>query len=980
MAAAKSWSPSQEALSQTVNLLCVLRDPTNPQYLEAQRHLEAHEGDAQFLLSLAYVLARTTRDQVSDDVRQLGGLLLKNYVLRHAEAFVRGAGDLGAASDGAGSGGAEVRDYVKLHALIAARDGNQSVRNTAGILITTLATYTLRAGLPLGTAWPELFPALVEMLRGEQLPAIEGAFSSLTKILEDCGHDMRADPSGYGPQALNQLVPIFPSFFGAEAPGIRAAAVRAMNLLVPLKPTQLIVNMDAFIQALATLKDDPSPGVRQGVCQALVALFKDGTDHLVSRLSEIMDFMLVKTQDHNENVAREACEFWSVFCDYYPSESQRRVSEALRRFLPRLVPVLLAGMVFSQEDRDAMEAEKADMLDSVPDRAEDLKPIRYQSRGGRGGGAGQGEGGVEDEDDEEDGEEDEGGMGSSGDEVEQWNLRRCSAATLDTIAEFYGPNVLLPILLPQLYAKLQQGSVWEREACILALGAVASCIDGMAEQLPQLFPFLLQQLDDKASMTTNPQLGCTVAWTLSRYSGWVLEQENDAAYLAPLVERLLGAMLYHHKKVQQAACSALATLEENAGLRFLPYLPHLLTFITQAFGRYQTRSLIVLLDTLGTLADAVKEGLADPKYTALFMPPLWAKWRALVDSDRVLLYLMECLTSLTTALGPAFQPWAAEAYARCLGLLRHMLAAEQMGQAPEKDFAVCALDLLTGMTESLGASFESLMPGSDLVLLLYGCMHDTSEEVRQSAFALLGDLAKACHVHLVPVLPTYLPVLIENLDPRAVSVCNNASWALGELTVRLGAEHMSPYIPAVMARLVPMARQRQEMNPYLAENTAITIGRLTKVCPAAVVATPGVGPEFVHAWCLSLQDVKHRGEKEHAFEGLCLLLQQNPSVLLPTAARASAPSPPPGSSSSCTSASSSSSSPNTFEAFAWAVASWYDNVQMQPDVPEALQHMFRVIFNYVRETVNSLPSRNWNEYLSSLDPQLVDYLVRFYDL
>ena len=952
-------------------------------YLEAQRHLEAHQGDAQFLLSLAYVLARTTREQVPDDVRQLAGLLLKNYVLRHADAFVRGTGDLGAGGAGAGGGAAEVRDYVKLQALVAARDGNQSVRNTAGILITTLATHALRAGLPLGTAWPELFPALVEMLGGGQLPAIEGAFSSLTKILEDCGQDMRADLSGYGPQALNQLVPIFPSFFGAEAPGIRAAAVRAMNLLVPLKPTQLTVNMDAFIQALATLKDDPSPGVRQGVCQTLVALFKDGTDHLLSRLPEVMDFMLAKTQDHDENVAREACEFWSVFCDYYPNESQRRVPEALRGFLPRLVPVLLAGMVFSQADREAMEADKANMLDSVPDRAEDLKPMHYQSRGGRGGSAGEGEGGGEEEEEEEDdGEGCEDGMGGSGDEVEQWNLRRCSAATLDTIAEFFGPDVLLPILLPQLYAKLQQGSVWEREACILALGAVASCMEGMAEQLPQLFPFLLQQLDDKAGMATNPQLGCTVAWTLSRYGGWVLEQENDAAYLAPLVERLLGAMLDHHKKVQQAACSALATLEEDAGLRLLPYLPHLLTFMTQALGRYQTRSLIVLLDTLGTLADAVKEELAEPKCTALFMPPLWAKWRALADSDRVLLYLMECLTSLSTALGLAFQPWAPEAYARCLGLLRHTLAAEQAGQAPEKDFAVCALDLLTGMTEGLGASFESLLPGSDLLGLLFGCMHDTSEEIRQSAFALLGDLAKACHVHLVPVLPTYLPVLVESLDPRAVSVCNNASWALGELTVRLGPEHMSPYVPAVMARLVPMARQRQEMHPHLAENTAITIGRLAKVCPAAVVAAPGVGPEFVHAWCLSLQDVKHRGEKEHAFEGLCLLLQQNPAVLLPTADGASTPSPPLGSSSASAASSSSSSpsSPNTFEAFAWAVASWYDNMQMQPDVPEALQHMFRIIFNYVRETVNSLPPRNWNEYLSSLDPQLVDYLVRFYDL
>lgn len=962
-----AWVPPQETLQQTVHLLSVLRNPVSPQYAEAQRHLEAHQGDSAFLLSLAYVLARTTREQVPDDVRQLAGLLLKNYVVRHAQAFVRGGGENG----GAGASGQEVRDYVKLQALVAARDGNQSVRNTAGILITTLATHTLRAGLPLGTSWPELFPALVEMLGSGQVSAIEGAFGSLLKILEDCGQDIRADPSGYGQEVLSQLVPIFLSFFAAEHPSVRAAAVRAMNLLVPLKPTHLTVNMDAFVQALATLKDDPSPRVRQGVCQALVALFKDGTDHLLSRLPEVMEFMLAKTQDGEEEVAREACEFWGVFCDYYTGDAQRRVAEALRAFLPRLVPVLLAGMVFSQADREAMEADRHNMLDSVPDRAEDLKPMHYQSRG-RGGGDQVGE---EDEDNEED-DEDMGGGGGDG-EVEQWNLRRCSAATLDSMAEFFGPDVLLPILLPRLYEKLQQGSVWEREACILALGAVASCVQGMAEQLPQLFPFLLQQLDDKAGLATNPELGCTVAWTLSRYGVWVLEQNNDAAYLAPLVERLLGAMGDRHKKVQQAACSALATLEEDAGPRLLPYLPHLLSFMAQALGRYQTRSLIVLLDTLGTLADAIKQELAAPEYTGLFMPPLWAKWRALADQDRVLLYLMECLTSLVQALGVAFQPWAPEAYARCLGLLQQTLAATASGtpgrHEPEKDFAVCALDLLTGMAEGLGASFESLLPGSELLGLLFGCMRDTSEEVRQSAFALLGDLSRACHAHLVPALPTILPVLVENLDPRAISVCNNASWALGELTVRLGPDVMAAYVPPVMTRLVPMVRQHQDMHPHLAENTAITIGRLAKVCPAAVMGAPGVGREFVQAWCMSLQDVKQRGEKESAFEGLCLLLQQSPAILLQEAG--DNPNTNNG----------GLSPPHTFQAFAWAVASWYDPDRGQPEVPEGLQHMFRIIFQYVRDTVNRQaaqgpPRRDWNAFLSSLDPQLVSYLVTFYDL
>ena len=36
----------------------------NPQYGEAQRHLEAHQEEPSFLLALAYVLAQTTPDQV----------------------------------------------------------------------------------------------------------------------------------------------------------------------------------------------------------------------------------------------------------------------------------------------------------------------------------------------------------------------------------------------------------------------------------------------------------------------------------------------------------------------------------------------------------------------------------------------------------------------------------------------------------------------------------------------------------------------------------------------------------------------------------------------------------------------------------------------------------------------------------------------------------------------------------------------------
>jgi transportin-1 len=75
-----------------------------------------------------------------------------------------------------------------------------------------------------------------------------------------------------------------------------------------------------------------------------------------------------------------------------------------------------------------------------------------------------------------------------------------------------------------------------------------------------------------------------------------------------------------HTQLQQAACSSFATLEETAGPRLVPYLPHVLAFMGEAMERYQTRSLIALFDTLGTLADCVRHELAQPQLVAVFMP------------------------------------------------------------------------------------------------------------------------------------------------------------------------------------------------------------------------------------------------------------------------------------------------------------------------------------------------------------------------
>ena len=56
-------------------------------------------------------------------------------------------------------------------------------------------------------------------------------------------------------------------------------------------------------------------------------------------------------------------------------------------------------------------------------------------------------------------------------------------------------------------------------------------------------------------------------------------------YLKPLINELLQRILDHNKRVQEAACSAFATLEEEACSELVPYLG----FILQTLGPFYSK-------------------------------------------------------------------------------------------------------------------------------------------------------------------------------------------------------------------------------------------------------------------------------------------------------------------------------------------------------------------------------------------------------
>lgn len=78
-------------------------------------------------------------------------------------------------------------------------------------------------------------------------------------------------------------------------------------------------------------------------------------------------------------------------------------------------------------------------------------------------------------------------------------------------------------------------------------------------------------------------------------------------------------------------------------------------------------------------------------------------------------------------------------------------------------------------------------------------------------------MTKACFPHVHPYISDFLPILGNNLNPEYISVCNNATWAIGEISIKLGAD-TKPFIPMVLHQLIEIIKS-QNTPKTLLENT-----------------------------------------------------------------------------------------------------------------------------------------------------------------
>jgi len=839
-------------LEQTLVLLRESQSTDAQTQKQVQKRLSEWSNLPEFNYALMCILSDP--NSCDETTRSLSCLVLKNNVIKHYQTFPN-----------------ELKDFVKKRSLELLRDPSSVIRTTVGILITNIA-----ASGELYT-WTELLPTLGQMLTANEVEVVESAFSALHRICEDLAEMLCADNLV---TTLEAMLPRFIEFFKHPNPKIRNQALVCVNQFVPIEAKPMMNIIDKYVEALFSLANDQDKEVRRNVCRALVTLFETSPDTLAPHLHIVIQYMIARSKDEDDAIALEACEFWLSVPE---NEYGKNI---LRQYLSQLIPFFMEKMRYSAEDIDSMRAEIEDDY-MVPDKDDDIRPRFYRSKvhgnsdhGSRPPGGDSNKDDNQDisdleeadleDDDDDDNYEDSGGMAAS------WNIRKCTAAALDCLAHNYADE-MLPFVFQELHKTLNHDDWVVKEAAILAIGAVAEGpLNSMIPHLPSLVPFLVDRLSDK-----HPMVRSITSWALSRYTYWIVQNPQDR-HFGLVINGLLKCILDDNKRVQEAACSAFATLAEGACMELVPYLDQILSTLVQAFDKYQHKNLLNLYDAVGTLAESVKYHLNQPKYIEILMPPIIKKWNRLKDTDRDLFPLLECLSSIAVALCEGFKPYCEAVYRRCLSLVEQNLQQAiafnldpENTEMPNKDFMIAALDLLSGLAEAIKESITELVATSNILDLTLQCMVDSLPEVRQSSFALLGDLTKACFSLVRPHIPQIMTPLAQNLKYEETSVCNNATWALGEVAICMQGE-IRQYVPMVLGQLLSNINQ-PDIPRTLLDNTAISIGRLSYACPDDIA--PAL-KDFIKPWCSAVRSIRDNEAKDSAFRGICELVKKNPNGVI----------------------------------------------------------------------------------------------------
>ncbi|OII73776.1 karyopherin beta 2 [Cryptosporidium ubiquitum] len=794
------------------------------------------------------------------DVRQRAGLLLKNYLAQY------------------GLPSPEYIEYLKITSFTALNDPQRLIRSTAGTIVTTFVN--TEQGKPLLVESLRHLSQLLDMATND---SIDGAFDCLIKICEDELESCLGENSGVSDHTRSRLISfldasrqlILPKLFQISQGEHIILSKNDVAVHLSFKCITLYAQYHLFSsgntlhdlftqywQVIGVMAKQENKQIRLLSIVGIITVLEDDPEVILNGagVNVIIDFVLCCCEESNSdsyNLRLESLEFWP---SYLRNEKGINI---LRPFLPRLLICLLKNSIFT--DFDYIEMDPSHFEDKTEDDLHSIGPRFHQGRANH-----------------SEPNEDEVELGAWGN---QWTVRKASALALDHISVIYGDEILGE-LLPKIEATLQDPNWEKQESAILVLGAIArGCIKGLSPFLPRVLSFLVKLTSD-----SKPLIRSISCWCISRFTPWLALQQGQPI-LNSAFGALLARMLDPNKRVEEAACSATATFIEDSAqsLSLLPFLDDIVSTISGALTVYQYRNLLILCDTISTLCFSIGPNVFSPAFENNLAPLLITKWKSFPIDHPCLVASMDAIAKIFAVVGNKASRFADPVLEHCiqsilLSTLNNLKNPEEVSYSVP-DTAECALDLISSVVEAVRAPAIPVLKrcGFSNYILIF-CQDESFPNIKQSAFACIGDIAKFGGDNLdilKPSLTTFLQLLVINLSSPNIGIANNAAWAIGEIVMYGNFPEIFTIIEPLLEHIIDVlisriANSSAHIIDNLAINACITIGRVAVVAPTKVGGRLGV---FAERFFLVLTSVRNDQEKMSAVQGICFAIQTNPTSL-----------------------------------------------------------------------------------------------------
>ncbi|KPI90281.1 hypothetical protein ABL78_0663 [Leptomonas seymouri] len=784
---------------------------------------------------------------------------------------------------------AHLQTAVCEHAIV---DPQRIIRNVAGSIISV----AVREGL-----WPA--QAVVQRLgtsvtqRSAELCAVHGAIRTLSYIVDDAGSLL--DAAGLTKPVLMAVVPFLTATtFGTTDPDaveIRMKALEIVSLILELAGMDFESNtykglqgcVRTIIQACFENLQAPISQAVSTLCIRCIVLSLTFYSEIDNALfTQIGQLMYQATTAGNgaapasaeeESLRIEATEFWRAIL-HFP-----QFAEVAQPTVVQIIPVLIRAMVYSDMEIGMLEASAEDW--QVPDKADAIRPRHYSEHRNKDAGSNLSNEGGGEEDDE----------GDDDDEVEEWNLRRVSALTLDDLSEYYGDAILETVL--SCIASMIRSSDWrQQEAAVLALGAFCEgCFDSLTRYLPDICPMLLQLLE---THNTHFLVVSITLWTSARLGPFFL---STPALMERLMTCILSKMENPSKMVQGGAVEALMEMLSKAeDGQMNVAAPAIVQSVATCFGAYQLKNRVLLFEAVQTICQTLGDALrSNESLISTLMSPLSQFWSHTPNDSPLLWDLFDCMASVCSAVGPAMQPMAGDIFNRGFSLLREHLqmrmTALQAGDIPpDEEFIVTSAILLSGLFDAMGSGLEPLVAQNEPLFMqvLLTMLSDAVPAIRQNGFSLVSDVARTCPTHLQQVLPQFCEAAVRSaseVEETSYGVVSNVAWAMCNLLEHQvdGANLPTMQSTPAMAQLFSLfanflgrAKVTADMR-NMAENVSLCLGVMLYVDPEIEAKSQCGVQLFAMPFCRFVRNIRESSSLlEAATCGFLMAVQQNPSVVL----------------------------------------------------------------------------------------------------